>query len=190
MIEAMKQALDALEKERPYLGPMPTLTIKAITSLRQAIAKLESQEPVGEVDAIGLNDTDFHVSFKRPMPLGTKLYTHPPQRTEPESVQQVGTIGHIGNGSTTLTRAIAPLLSKAQAQAQPEQEPVAWRTFDGEGGYDYRSYEDNESYADEWDKRNPNHKGWVDKLYTPPPPCPTCEALARTVMMDQTGRDA
>lgn len=71
-----------------------------------------------------------------------------------------------------------------------KQEPVAWRTFDGEGGYDYRSYEDNESYADEWDKRNPNHKGWVDKLYTTPPPCPTCEALARTVMMDQTGRDA
>ena len=27
-------------------------------------------------------------------------------------------------------------------------------------------------------------------LYTTPPPCPTCEALARTVMMDQTGRYA
>ena len=49
---------------------------------------------------------------------------------------------------------------------QTEQEPVAWRTFDGEGGYDYRSYEDNESYADDWNKRNPNHSGWVDKLYT------------------------
>jgi hypothetical protein len=46
------------------------------------------------------------------------------------------------------------------------QEPVAWRTFDGEGGYDYRSYEDNESYADDWNKRNPNHAGWVDELYT------------------------
>ena len=57
-----------------------------------------------------------------------------------------------------------------QAIAELEsQEPVAWRTFDGEGGYDYRSYEDNENYADEWDKRNPNHKGWVDKLYTTPP---------------------
>ena len=53
-----------------------------------------------------------------------------------------------------------------KALAQPEQEPVAWRTFDGEGGYDYRSYEDNESYADDWNKRNPNHAGWVDKLYT------------------------
>ena len=28
------------------------------------------------------------------------------------------------------------------------------------------------------------------KLYTTQPPCPTCEGLARTVMMDQTGRDA
>jgi surface antigen len=46
------------------------------------------------------------------------------------------------------------------------QEPVAWRTFDGEGGYDYRSYEDNESYADDWNKRNPKHVGWVDELYT------------------------
>jgi hypothetical protein len=26
-------------------------------------------------------------------------------------------------------------------------------------------------------------------LYTTPPPCPTCEALARTVMLDQTSHD-
>ena len=50
-----------------------------------------------------------------------------------------------------------------------EQEPVAWRTFDGEGGYDYRTYDDNENYRDEWDRRNPNHKGWVEPLYTHPP---------------------
>ena len=31
-----------------------------------------------------------------------------------------------------------------------------------------------------------------DSITTPPQrkPCPTCEALARSVMMDQTGRDA
>jgi hypothetical protein len=58
-------------------------------------------------------------------------------------------------------------LKKAIAELE-SQEPVAWRTFDGEGGYDYRSYEDNESYADDWDKRNPNHKGWVEPLYTHP----------------------
>ena len=50
-----------------------------------------------------------------------------------------------------------------------QAEPVAWRTFDGEGGYDYRTYEDNEDYAAEWAKRNPRHVGWVDPLYTTPP---------------------
>jgi hypothetical protein len=55
------------------------------------------------------------------------------------------------------------------ALEQGEQEPVAWRTFDGEGGYDYRTYDDNENYRDEWDRRNPNHKGWVEPLYTHPP---------------------
>lgn len=34
--------------------------------------------------------------------------------------------------------------------------------------------------------RNPHR--WT-ALYAEPKPCPTCEALARTVMMDQTGRD-
>jgi hypothetical protein len=70
-----------------------------------------------------------------------------------------------------------------------EPEPVAWRTFDGEGGYEYRSYEMNENYGAEWLKRNPNHKGWVELLYADPTPCQTCEALARTVMMDQTSHD-
>ena len=55
------------------------------------------------------------------------------------------------------------------ALAQPEQEPVAWRTFDGEGGYDYRAYEMNENYDDEWAERNPKHKGWVEPLFTSPP---------------------
>tara|TARA_R110000868_G_scaffold39383_1_gene137266 strand:- start:2879 stop:3343 length:465 start_codon:yes stop_codon:yes gene_type:complete len=53
--------------------------------------------------------------------------------------------------------------------AEPVQEPVAWRTFDGEGGYDHRTYEDNEDYAAEWAKRNPRHVGWVEPLYTAPP---------------------
>jgi hypothetical protein len=45
-------------------------------------------------------------------------------------------------------------------------EPVAWRTFDGESGYDYRSYEDNEGYAADWALRNPRHVGWVESLIT------------------------
>jgi hypothetical protein len=50
------------------------------------------------------------------------------------------------------------------------QEPVAWRTFDGEGGYDYRNYEDNEQYAKEWEQRNPKYTGWVEPLYGTPLP--------------------
>jgi len=64
---------------------------------------------------------------------------------------------------------------KLVAQEIPEekiynQEPMAWRTFDGEGGYDYRNYEDNEKYAKEWEQRNPKYKGWVEPLYTAPRP--------------------
>jgi hypothetical protein len=51
---------------------------------------------------------------------------------------------------------------------ETEQEPVAWRTFDGEGGYDYRSYEMNENYDKEWAEKNPNHAHWVEPLYTSP----------------------
>ena len=50
--------------------------------------------------------------------------------------------------------------------SKPEQEPVAWRTFDGEGDYDYRNYDMNENYADEWNKTHPKHKGWGEPLYT------------------------
>ena len=61
---------------------------------------------------------------------------------------------------------------KKAASAKLEQEPVAWRTFDGEGSYDYRSYENNEDYGYWWEERHPNHKGWVEPLYTTPPQRP------------------
>lgn len=61
-----------------------------------------------------------------------------------------------------------PTLLYPHPPAAPEQEPVAWRTFDGEGGYDYRTYDDNENYRDEWERRNPSHKGWVEPLYLHP----------------------
>ena len=55
---------------------------------------------------------------------------------------------------------------------QRVQEPDAWRTFDGEGGYDYRSFVDNEKYQAEFLARNPNstYKNWVEPLYLHPLP--------------------
>ena len=106
------------------------------------------------------------------------------QRTEPEKHE---------DWCDSLTKVLTSLPPKPAPcnckRTEPEQEPVAWRTFDGERGYEYRTYEDNENYRDEWDKRNPNHKGWVEPLYKNPTPCETCQALARTVMMDQTSHD-
>jgi len=56
---------------------------------------------------------------------------------------------------------------------EPESdEPVAWSVFDGEGGYDYISYENNETYKDEFISRNraEHYKEWVQPLYTRPAP--------------------
>ena len=71
------------------------------------------------------------------------------------------------------TQEIATLRAKvAELEAQlakyQDLEPVAWRCFDGEGGYDYRSYVDNENYRNEFLKRNTNpiYKSWVEPLYT------------------------
>ena len=73
------------------------------------------------------------------------------------------------------------------ALTQPEQEPVAWISatellvMRGNALGGAKDWRVNLGLEPE--------EGDVG-LYTTPPPCPTCEALARTVMMDQTGRDA
>jgi len=49
-------------------------------------------------------------------------------------------------------------------------EPVAWRTFDGEGGYEFRYYQDNEEYQQRFIERNgEQYASWVAPLYTTPP---------------------
>jgi len=129
--EALKLALEAL-KTIDEAMPFPVAKL-AQAAIKEALA--QTQEPVAwrefieQVAKQKPEKPDYWSSCsqceRNINDAEDLLEATPPQRTEPESVQQVGTIGHIGNGSTTLTRAIAPLLSKAQAQAQPEQEPVA-----------------------------------------------------------------
>ena len=60
----------------------------AIASLRQAIKELESQEPVAWVccGSGEKHDIDFYEDDVNALPVGTMLYTHPPQRTEQEPV--------------------------------------------------------------------------------------------------------
>ena len=59
-----------------------------------------------------------------------------------------------------------------------EQEPVAWIHNFIDGGFTKSRPNDLDRYPDRW-----------TALYKDPTPCKTCEALARTVMMDQTSHD-
>ena len=65
-----------------------------------------------------------------------------------------------------------------QALALPEQEPAAWLHTKIEGVAVPHRPADLDKHPDRW-----------EALYKTPPPCPTCEALARTVMLDQTYHD-
>ena len=69
-------------------------------------------------------------------------------------------------------------LREALAEQPAEQEPVAWLHTKIEGVAVPRRPADLDKHPDRW-----------TALYPEPKPCPTCEALARTVMMDQTGHD-
>ena len=70
---------------------------------------------------------------------------------------------------------------------QPKQEPVAWM-------YDFLNTYNREEVIRDWVTQDladiEREKGFnVRPLYATSQPCPTCQSLARTVMMDQTGYD-
>jgi hypothetical protein len=73
----------------------------------------------------------------------------------------------------------ATITAIKEALAQTEQEPVAWIHNFIDGGISIRKRP-----ADL--KRHPDR--WT-ALYKDPTPCQTCQALARTVMLDQTSHD-
>jgi hypothetical protein len=60
----------------------------------------------------------------------------------------------------------------------PDQEPVAWVHTKIEGVVVPHRPADLDKHPDRW-----------EALYKTPPSCSTCEALARTVMLDQTSHD-
>jgi len=61
---------------------------KAVLDIEQAIAELESQEPVAWVQDVEFEQLpEFAFSWVKTRLHDKPLYTHPPQRTEPEPVQ-------------------------------------------------------------------------------------------------------
>ena len=101
-IEVMKQMLEALESERPYLGAMPTKVTKAIDAGRQAIAEAEKDEPVVHYNiCIECQNADLpdkpvcrecvRNSKWQPLNESSKnpLYTHPQPKHEPLTDEQI-----------------------------------------------------------------------------------------------------
>jgi hypothetical protein len=80
-------------------------------------------------------------------------------------------------------RELRDIIAKAQLAPAPAervgQEPFAWATFDGEGSYDLRLYECNESYQSQFLARHKSatYKDWVFPLYTAPQPSPDVAGL-------------
>lgn len=93
MIEVLKQALEALELMYAcYANPdwvsykqqedkILVQCIETIKSTRQAIAELESQEPVAWIEHHKGGDNLNWEEVNHPYAKSTPLYTHPPQRT-------------------------------------------------------------------------------------------------------------
>ena len=77
--EALKLALKALNAGEHAHLIMNTDGIK--DKVRQAIAELESQEPVATVTSETGADITMSWWHEPALPVGTKLFTHPPQRT-------------------------------------------------------------------------------------------------------------
>jgi len=76
MIEVLKQMYQLLLTE-PHA---PTVCNQLEVILRQAIAELESQEPVATVTSETGADITMSWWHEPALPMGTKLFTHPPQR--------------------------------------------------------------------------------------------------------------
>ena len=87
MIKVLKQALDALEffNETAICSADTDISNDAITSLRQAIAELESEKPVGWMKPHEKCDRAcMYLCTKGFTQFPECATTHPPQRTEQE----------------------------------------------------------------------------------------------------------
>ena len=91
----------------------------------------------------------------------TILTTDDPALTQTAPTAGTPSEAQMLGGDPRLTQA-AP----TESMEKTVTDPVAWRTFDGEGGYEYRSYEGNESYRKDYIARNGvKYALWVEPLF-------------------------
>jgi hypothetical protein len=172
LLRCCKEALEALEQLHGCTdsddGTVEAITVwcpEVIESLRSAIANAESAAPT-------VQGCDVVPTLKDACDRGTHgcVWQHEPTPTPLERMAD-----NAGETPSANPPAGNPIRLTAAPTVQPT-EPVAWRTFDGEGGYDYRNYEDNERYRDEYIARNgPRYASWVEPLFAAPQPAAPTE---------------
>jgi hypothetical protein len=144
---------------RPHLDGIYSESLVAFANLVAAKALAQTQEPVSN-DPLPRACNLAGVDYETFLKIKAYMPVAPPQRTEQEPL--IGCVNHD--------------CDKCKAQTQ---KPVAWIHNFIDGGISIgKRPADLNRHPDRW-----------TALYKDPKPCPTCEALARTVMLDQTSHD-
>ena len=89
-------------------------------------------------------------------------------RAQPEVAENTGSHAMAKNQLSRQEQAVARDVEgvAAPCEASPGNDIFAWATFDGEGSYDLRLFDGNESYRDDFRRNNPrHHPDWVFPLY-------------------------
>ena len=87
---------------------------------------------------------------------------------QPEVAENTGSHAMATNQLSRQEQAVARDVEgvAAPCEASPGDDIFAWATFDGEGSYDLRLFDGNESYRDDFRRNNPkHHPDWVFPLY-------------------------
>jgi hypothetical protein len=169
--EALRLALEALKVTWYHVGTFAP-TDEAIELYDEAITAIKA----------ALEAKDEAVAFKiyKPTPPRGAI----PNVRDAELPWVYDQDPSSGNVASMWVTPVKATLSKQAEKPEPVAWMYDWTTSEGEFIQNWTTSE-NESLRD----TEPNIITNVRPLYAIPQPCPTCEALARTVMMDQTGRD-
>lgn len=102
-------------------------------------------------------------------------------RTAAQAAYKAMIAAELSDGSKREWEAAVDGLKAALAEPTSKEsltvaEPVAWRYQNGITETEYLVWQ-----------KGTGGRNWTP-LYAEPLPCPTCQSLARTVMMDQTGK--
>jgi hypothetical protein len=177
--EALKLVLEFIErvnKDGWILADFEPQMYEAITAIKAALANEALERMAENARELGL---DYEPVQKVTLGRNEALRV----TAEGEFIWHPEADAMIEHGDFTSNPAMRFILKELRKRQQPaaleaKDEPVAWRHTKIDGVAVPHRPADLDKHPERW-----------EALYKTPPPCPTCEALARTVMLDQTSHD-